>query len=159
MAQSPRLAPEYGSLSFRTPSLFLIPFGALPSIIYNYTDGPAKSSLVTDILALSFSHNALSLLKIDSFKTGTILLSGMFLCQSTHLSRRLTLFYLYRFIPLRYLVGIRDRSCMSTLSLTSRAIPSMTLLRWSKWLRISISPSSCYGPNRSYSPPLKASPC
>jgi len=37
-----------------------------------------KSALLTDILALSFSHNALSLLKIDSFKTGCILLSGLF---------------------------------------------------------------------------------
>lgn len=34
---------------------------------------------MTDILALSFSHNALSLLKLDSFKTGCILLTGLFL--------------------------------------------------------------------------------
>lgn len=34
---------------------------------------------MTDILSMSFSHNALSLLKIDSFKTGCILLSGLFL--------------------------------------------------------------------------------
>jgi len=34
--------------------------------------------LITDILGLSFTHNALALLKIDSFKTGTILLSGLF---------------------------------------------------------------------------------
>lgn len=34
--------------------------------------------LLTDVLALSFSHNALSLLKLDSFKTGSILLSGLF---------------------------------------------------------------------------------
>jgi minor histocompatibility antigen H13 len=34
--------------------------------------------LLTDILSMSFSHNALSLLKIDSFKTGCILLSGLF---------------------------------------------------------------------------------
>jgi minor histocompatibility antigen H13 len=34
--------------------------------------------LLTDVLALSFSYNALSLLKLDSFKTGSILLSGLF---------------------------------------------------------------------------------
>ncbi|KAK7692618.1 hypothetical protein QCA50_004250 [Cerrena zonata] len=38
-----------------------------------------RSALMTDILALSFSHNALSLLKLDSFKTGCILLTGLFL--------------------------------------------------------------------------------
>lgn len=31
------------------------------------------------MLALSFSYNALSFLTIDSFKTGSILLSGLFL--------------------------------------------------------------------------------
>ena len=63
----------------RTPSLLLIPIGAIPSILYNF--GPTatrKSALITDVLALSFSHNALSLLKIDSFKTGCVLLSGLF---------------------------------------------------------------------------------
>jgi len=70
---------ELVSLSLRTPSFFLIPFGALPSVLYNF--GPSttrRSALLTDILALSFSHNALSLLKLDSFKTGCVLLSGLF---------------------------------------------------------------------------------
>lgn len=70
---------ELFSLSLRTPSLFLIPLGAVPSILYNF--GPSttrRSALLTDVLALSFSHNALSLLKIDSFQTGIVLLSGLF---------------------------------------------------------------------------------
>ena len=47
-----------------------------------YTYGPSttrRSGLLTDVLALSFAHNALSLLKIDSFQTGCVLLSGLFL--------------------------------------------------------------------------------
>ncbi|PPQ67307.1 hypothetical protein CVT25_005891 [Psilocybe cyanescens] len=37
-----------------------------------------RSVLLTDILGVSFSYNALTLLRIDSFKTGCILLSGLF---------------------------------------------------------------------------------
>lgn len=66
------------SLSWRSPSLFLLPMGALPSVLYTFSPASHKSVLLTDILSLSFSHNALSLLKIDSFKTGCILLSGLF---------------------------------------------------------------------------------
>lgn len=66
--------------SLRTPSLYMIPLGALPSLIYTF--GPSqsrKSALLTDVLALSFSYNALCFLTLDSFKTGCILLSGLFL--------------------------------------------------------------------------------
>lgn len=67
-------------ISIRTPSLCLIPLGALPSILYNFGPGHTRrSALLTDLLALSFSFNALSFLTIDSFKTGCILLSGLFL--------------------------------------------------------------------------------
>ncbi|KAH9895127.1 signal peptide peptidase-domain-containing protein [Cubamyces lactineus] len=71
---------ELVSLSLRTPSLYLIPLGSIPSILYT-VGGTAtrRSALLTDVLALSFSHNALSLLKLDSFKTGCVLLSGLFL--------------------------------------------------------------------------------
>lgn len=65
--------------SFRTPSLFLVPLGIIPSFIYVFYSGPAKSVFLTNVLALSFGHQALSMLKIDSFKTGGILLSGLFL--------------------------------------------------------------------------------
>ncbi|TFY67568.1 hypothetical protein EVJ58_g1535 [Rhodofomes roseus] len=71
---------ELVSVSLRTPSLFLIPLGAVPSMIYNFGSSTTRrSGLLTDVLALSFAHNALSLLKIDSFKTGCVLLSGLFL--------------------------------------------------------------------------------
>ncbi|TFK89122.1 hypothetical protein K466DRAFT_584933 [Polyporus arcularius HHB13444] len=71
---------ELLSISLRTPSLFLIPAGSIPSIVYTFgRSATRRSSLLTDILALSFSHNALSLLKLDSFKTGCVLLSGLFL--------------------------------------------------------------------------------
>ncbi|KAF9222506.1 hypothetical protein BS17DRAFT_782953 [Gyrodon lividus] len=69
---------EIISLSFRTPTLLLLPVGMLPSILYSQSAARRKSALLTDILALSFSHNALSILKIDSFQTGCILLSGLF---------------------------------------------------------------------------------
>ncbi|KAI0745709.1 signal peptide peptidase-domain-containing protein [Earliella scabrosa] len=71
---------ELVSVSLRTPSLFLIPVGSIPSILYTFGGSATRrSALLTDILALSFSHNALSLLKLDSFKTGCVLLSGLFL--------------------------------------------------------------------------------
>ncbi|VDC03596.1 unnamed protein product [Peniophora sp. CBMAI 1063] len=64
--------------SWRTPSFFLIPLGTLPTILYRLESGK-KSALLTDILALSFAHEAISMMKLDSFKTGCILLSGLFL--------------------------------------------------------------------------------
>jgi minor histocompatibility antigen H13 len=71
--------PNLFSISLRTPSLVLLPFAVLPSILYQTLSWGRKSALLTNILGLSFSHNALSLLKLDSFKTGTILLSGLFI--------------------------------------------------------------------------------
>ena len=70
---------ELLSVSLRTPSLFLVPAGAIPSILYTFGDSATRrSALLTDVLGMSFSHNALSLLKLDSFKTGCVLLSGLF---------------------------------------------------------------------------------
>jgi minor histocompatibility antigen H13 len=68
---------QLDTFSLRTPSLLLLPFACIPSILYSLSGGK-KSALLTDILALSFSHNALSLLKLDSFRTGAILLAGLF---------------------------------------------------------------------------------
>jgi len=50
----------------------------IPSALYVFYYGPEKPILLTNILALSFGHNAMTLLKLDSFKTGSILLSGLF---------------------------------------------------------------------------------
>lgn len=74
------LTIDMHTLSLRMPSLLLIPCGAIPSLIYSFGPSQArKSALVTDVLALSLAFNALSLLTLDSFKTGCILLSGLFL--------------------------------------------------------------------------------
>lgn len=67
------------SLKWRTPSLILFPLSVIPSALYRYSSASRRSALLTDVLSMSFCHNALSLLKLDSFKTGTALLSGLFI--------------------------------------------------------------------------------
>ncbi|KAG1752921.1 signal peptide peptidase-domain-containing protein [Suillus lakei] len=62
-------------VSLRTPTIAVFPLALIPSVLFSRS---RKSALITDILALSFSHNAICLLKLDSFKTGCILLSGLF---------------------------------------------------------------------------------
>ena len=57
----------------------MLPFAVLPSAIYMLSNEANKPALITDILGLSFAYNALCLLKLDSFRTGTILLAGLFL--------------------------------------------------------------------------------
>jgi minor histocompatibility antigen H13 len=64
-------------LSLRTPSLYLFPLACVPSLLYTISTGP-KSAILTNILGLSFAHTALGLLKLDSFRTGSILLAGLF---------------------------------------------------------------------------------
>jgi minor histocompatibility antigen H13 len=58
--------------------MYLMPVAILPSFLYAITSTP-KSALLTDILALSFAYNALGLIKLDSFATGCMVLSGLFL--------------------------------------------------------------------------------
>ena len=65
-------------LSCRTPSIYLTLVGLAPSVFYIFYCGPKKPILLTNILALSFGHDAMSMLKVDSFRTGSILLSGLF---------------------------------------------------------------------------------
>ena len=55
-------------MSLRTPSIILLVPSLVPSILYTYQAGPKKSALITNILALSFSHNALSLMKLDNLE-------------------------------------------------------------------------------------------
>ena len=62
----------------RTISLFLLPLALAPPLLFYLLPGD-RSALLTDILALCFAHNAMAIIKIDSFQTGTILLSGLFL--------------------------------------------------------------------------------
>ncbi|CAE6434466.1 unnamed protein product [Rhizoctonia solani] len=79
---TPQYRIKFGSnskplLKFRLPSLVLLPISVIPSVSFFLSD--PKSAVMTDILALSFSHTALGTMKIDSLQTGCILLSGLFL--------------------------------------------------------------------------------
>jgi len=65
-------------ISCRTPSIYLTLAGVIPSLVYTFYCGPKKPIFLTNLLALSFGHDALSMLKVDSFRTGIILLSGLF---------------------------------------------------------------------------------
>ena len=67
------------SLSVRTPSLFLIPLASVPPVLFSFLSAGRKSALLANIMALSFSQNTLGVFKIDSFRTGCIMLSGLFL--------------------------------------------------------------------------------
>jgi minor histocompatibility antigen H13 len=71
-------ATQVISFSCRTPSIFIVPLGMIPSALYLFYCGPKKPILLTNILALCFGHDAMSTLKVDSFRTGSILLSGLF---------------------------------------------------------------------------------
>lgn len=73
------LRVELFRLSFRTPTPFLLPLAIIPSAVYLLSDPVTRPALITNVLSLSFAFNALCFLKLDSFKTGTILLSGLFL--------------------------------------------------------------------------------
>ncbi|KAG6862258.1 hypothetical protein C0995_002189 [Termitomyces sp. Mi166 len=66
------------SLSWRVPSLLLFPLAVIPSALSSFSKSYGKSAFITDVMGLSFAHNAISLLKIDSFATGAILLTGLF---------------------------------------------------------------------------------
>jgi len=55
----------------------LFPLAVLPSILYAVSGSP-KSALLTDVLAVSFAFNAISLVRLDSFLTGSVVLGGLF---------------------------------------------------------------------------------
>ncbi|KAH8828460.1 signal peptide peptidase-domain-containing protein [Flagelloscypha sp. PMI_526] len=66
------------TLKWRTPALLLFPVSLAPSLIFLFYKGESKllNALVNNAFGISFSHNALALMKLDSFVTGTILLCG-----------------------------------------------------------------------------------
>ncbi|TRM69825.1 signal peptide peptidase-domain-containing protein [Schizophyllum amplum] len=66
-------------LSWRTPSVALLPFSAAPSIVYRLAESKSVLTLMANTLAIAFCFTSLTLLKLDSFKTGSILLGGLFL--------------------------------------------------------------------------------
>ncbi|KAJ7072339.1 signal peptide peptidase-domain-containing protein [Mycena amicta] len=66
-------------VSMNSISLWLLPLAAVPSAVYMLN---GRSALLTgNVLGVSFASSAIGsgLLKIDSFRTGVILLSGLFL--------------------------------------------------------------------------------
>ena len=58
--------------------MVLLPLALVPSGLYTFSAAGRRSALLTDVLGLSFAHNAIGLLKLDSFRTGAILLGGLF---------------------------------------------------------------------------------
>lgn len=69
---------ELLSVSFRTPALWLFVPSLIPSILYSTSIFTPRPALLTNVLGVSFAHSALSLFKLDTFRTGCILLSGLF---------------------------------------------------------------------------------
>ncbi|CAK5268631.1 unnamed protein product, partial [Mycena citricolor] len=63
-------------LTFKVPSLLLLPFSAAPSLLYILR--PDRTALLTNLLGIAFAQNAIALLKLDGFRTGCILLSALF---------------------------------------------------------------------------------
>ena len=67
---------EVVTLSTQMVNVALVPIAIVPSGLYLYWGG--RSTVVGNILAMSFGHNAISLVKLDTVRTGAILLIGLF---------------------------------------------------------------------------------
>ncbi|GAA6019882.1 hypothetical protein JCM10207_003325 [Rhodosporidiobolus poonsookiae] len=65
---------DEGHLSFTHLHMLALPLGAAVSFAQLWTN----HWILSNLIALSFSYNAISLLYIDSFATGSILLMGLF---------------------------------------------------------------------------------
>jgi len=65
---------EYTKLSFRSIYLYAAPLAALLSAAQIYSG----HWILSNVVALAFAYNAISLLYLDSFGTGSILLGGLF---------------------------------------------------------------------------------
>lgn len=68
-------AEEYLNLKFTNLHLTFTLTSTVLSAYHLYTN----DWIVSNLIGLAFSFNAVSLIRLDSFKTGTILLSGLFL--------------------------------------------------------------------------------
>ena len=66
---------EYFMLSFISPEILLALLSLLASGYHFYS----QNWQLSNAIGLSFAFNAISLMRIDSFRTGTILLAGLFL--------------------------------------------------------------------------------
>jgi hypothetical protein len=66
---------EVFHLSFSPATFFLLPFSILIPALHVYLSRPWY---LTNVLSFSFAHSAISMLKLDGFKTGAALLVGLF---------------------------------------------------------------------------------
>ncbi|KAG9074424.1 hypothetical protein FRC06_010705, partial [Ceratobasidium sp. 370] len=73
---TPRIRLPLVPTKLRLPTLVLLVPSAFPSLYYFLSK--SRSALLTDVLALSVAHSALSTLKLDSLQTGCVLLGGLF---------------------------------------------------------------------------------
>ncbi|BGP40092.1 hypothetical protein JCM10449v2_004050 [Rhodotorula kratochvilovae] len=65
---------EYSKFSFTSVHLYAVPLAVALSLAQIYT----RNWILSNLVALSFSYNAISLLYLDSFATGSVLLAGLF---------------------------------------------------------------------------------
>ncbi|GAA5908683.1 hypothetical protein JCM8208_002187 [Rhodotorula glutinis] len=65
---------EYSQLSFRSTYFYTTPVAVLISLAQVYTG----NWVLSNVVALTFAYNAISLLYLDSFITGSVLLAGLF---------------------------------------------------------------------------------
>lgn len=75
-----KMLVEIVSWKFSTTSLLLLPLSLVPPIAYYVLreKDPLQGALWTVVLSVSFAFNALKQFKLDSFRTGTYLLAGLF---------------------------------------------------------------------------------
>ncbi|KIY53112.1 peptidase A22B, signal peptide peptidase [Fistulina hepatica ATCC 64428] len=71
---------EQFKVSLKTTSVALLPVSFIPSVLFSFFKAYKILYIpASNVLSLSFAHAAFSLLKLDSFRTGSILLAGLFL--------------------------------------------------------------------------------
>ncbi|KAJ7594136.1 signal peptide peptidase-domain-containing protein [Mycena floridula] len=116
------------SITCRTPSLIILPLSIIPSVLFQAARGRWWSFIVGDLLALAFCHNAISLVKLDSFGTGFVLLGGLF-------------FYdiIWVFAPIGGSIGGTSNSVMVTVA-TKLDIPIKIL--WPKSVHLAMDQGS-----------------
>lgn len=71
-------------IRFRAPTALIGLLSVLPSFFYMWQRGPngfeqsASHAILNDIIATSLAFGMLDVLKLDGFRTGSILLTGLF---------------------------------------------------------------------------------
>jgi len=123
---------ELGRISWRAPTVYLFPLGILPSFLYAVSDSP-KSALLTDVLAVSFAFNAITLVQLDSFLTGSVVLGGLFV------------------YDIWWVFGTEVVSASAHVHMCPQGAADVSLRldlqRWSKWQQNLMHQLNCFGPN------------